>query len=290
MSKILVLCNGILQSDNFHCNFSNIVIDSENIKLESVEYLKSKAGYCLLTGSPGPARFRVFIALCNNVPPQNQLGISSSEQDFGSSNSNILNRVFSSSPSVSVTYKDSSTNNTKVYDRILVFGWIGNSPATPHMMVWSTNNTAEPLYSKVQTNLTIFKSGSTIKIKSIKDYDSLVLVSTGTKSLALINWVRETVIERWSSATFHISGCMTGNKVLVLENKMISPPIVADLELTVYELKPAVLNHSGDIKLRNNTQNKTYACLKGYHLLDDLTCVAACPNTQQVLEEVCDQP
>lgn len=58
-----------------------------------------------------------------------------------------------------------------------------------------------------------------IKLQSLPDYDSLIFVLNGRKSITLLNWVQAKEIQTWRSGSTvpEISGCISGDKIVILE-------------------------------------------------------------------------
>jgi hypothetical protein len=61
-----------------------------------------------------------------------------------------------------------------------------------------------------------------IELEAVREFESLVLVLNGDKSLTLFNWVRGRPMQSWTSSSpnsIKLSGCTSKNTILILENK-----------------------------------------------------------------------
>lgn len=122
------------------------------------------------------------------------------------------------------------------------------------------------LFSEIEVNL-----------QTLPEYDSLVLVVNGPKSITLLNWVQAKEIQTWRSAStnLRVSGCISGDNIVILEYEVGSRSAIRS-----YILKQSSPScEQADGFFCNEDRRIIGACKPGHSLQTSKNDADSCPQT-----------
>ena len=133
-------------------------------------------------------------------------------------------------------------------------------------------------------------SEAEIQLQAVNTHDSLVFVINGQKAITLLNWVKSKEIQTWrvGSSTTKISGCLTEERMLILEYE-----VGVRSTIRGYKMKQTTSNcYSANAKYCRSDMKTIFGCQAGAKItttkfgIDE--CVWSCPDRKySFLSEVC---